>query len=171
MADQDLSLVHKAATGDPNALGALYDRYGEEVYRVARRVLLDHGAAEDVTQDVFLRAWRAAPSFRGGSVKGWLMRITLNLTRDCLRRKRRNRALARVTTQVEARAEKSGEDGEEVERALAGLPPHERASVVLKCAEGLTFAQIAAITGVSLRTAKYRVAQGLDRLRRALDNA
>lgn len=166
----DANLLHEVATGDPEALGLLYDRYGETVYRIARRVLLEHGAADDVTQDVFLRVWRAASSFRGGSVKGWLVRITLNLARDRLRRGRREKTGADVETPVQAPPDGPTCSAGELDRALAELQPHIRASVVLKYYEGLTFAQLAAVTGVSLRTAKYRVAQGLARLRRTLSD-
>ena len=167
MAD-DLTLVARIAEGDAAALAALYDRYGPLVYRLSRRVVGDAGAAEEVTQDAFVRVWGNAPRFRGGSAKGWLVRIALNLSRDRLRRRRRRRVVLTANPQEEAALEADSRGGE-VDRALRRLPPGERAALTLHYYEGMTFAAAAAALGVSLRTAKYRAARGLARLRRILD--
>jgi len=164
----DLTLVARIAEGDAQALGALYDSRGALVYRLALRVVADSGDAEEVVQDAFVRVWENAPRFRGGSVKGWLVRIALNLSRDRLRRRRRRRVVLTANPQGEAALEADNRGGE-VDRALRRLPPGERAALTLHYYEGMTFTAAAAVLGVSLRTAKYRAARGLARLRRILD--
>ncbi|MHC4472919.1 MAG: RNA polymerase sigma factor [Planctomycetota bacterium] len=161
--DDDLDLVRRIATGDAEALAALYDRRGADAFRLARRVLLDAQRAEEVTQDAFLRVWRAAGAFRGGSVASWLARIVLNLARDRLRRRRPRQ---QPSHDVPARDDRERRD---VEAALAALPAAERMALVLRYYEGMTHRQAAMLLGVSLRTAKYRAARGLARLKEELE--
>ena len=166
--DEARGLVIRCADNDAEALAALYDRFGADVYRLARRLLLSPDAAEDVTQETFLRVWRAAGSFRQGSVRAWLVRIALNLSRDALRRDRR--AMIRIERKAATMTDNPGTAPPDPAPALARLPAAERTTIVLKYYEGLTVPQVAAALGVSLRTAKYRAARGLEHLRRILDH-
>jgi len=84
------ALINKAIHGDLNAYNELVLTYQDTVYRRAYSILGDQDSAEDVTQDVFIRAFQALGEFRGGSFRGWLMKITMNGAYDLLRRAKRH---------------------------------------------------------------------------------
>ena len=90
-------LIAQAKRGDPQAFDGLVLLYQGMVYNVAYRILGDKDAASDATQDAFLSAYKAMGKFRGGSFKGWLLRIVTNTCYDQLRRKKRQ-----PTTSLEA---------------------------------------------------------------------
>ncbi len=87
--------LNRVIDGDEDAMLVLYGRYSELVYRQALHVLRDTGAAEDVTQEVFLHLWQAARSFnsRKGTLSGWLAVIARHRAIDALRKKTREPAL------------------------------------------------------------------------------
>src|SRR5579863_7973257 len=86
----DVALVARLASGDEAPIGALHDRYGRAVYSLALRIVRDRPTAEEVTQEVFVRLWRAAASFdpAKGKVSTWLLRITHNLALNEIRRQK-----------------------------------------------------------------------------------
>lgn len=90
MADRsDLELVRQFQNGDESAFNLLVLRYQEKVYWVARRFLTDHDAADDVTQEVFCKAYESLKGFRGDSaLYTWLYRITVNIALNALRKQR-----------------------------------------------------------------------------------
>src|SRR5690242_15240028 len=77
---RDREEMAATARGDKRALGHLYDRYGRLVFSLAVRIVEDHHAAEEVTQDVFLQLWHSAASFnpRRGDLISWLVAVTRN---------------------------------------------------------------------------------------------
>ena len=83
----DAELMADVQRGDPAALAALYDNHAARVYSTALFILQDPARAEEVTQDVFLAAWKRGDSFDGrlGSVAGWLSRCARNRSIDLLR--------------------------------------------------------------------------------------
>jgi RNA polymerase sigma-70 factor (ECF subfamily) len=160
--------------GDPAALREAFDRYGGSVYGVALRGLGVHHDAEDVTQQVFVRAWRGRATFdpaRGG-LGAWLVGITRRQVADRLSARFRER-------DVTDRAQRSGArpspepapdqavvDAMVVAAELDRLPPGMRTVVQLAFFDDLTHQQIAAMTGLPLGTVKSHLRRGLDRLRR-----
>ena len=86
----DVQLADQLAAGDVRALELLYDRYGALAYSVSVRVLGDHGKAEDVVQDVFLKLWTNASGFDAarGSLQTWLLTAVRNRSVDYLRGRR-----------------------------------------------------------------------------------
>jgi RNA polymerase sigma factor (sigma-70 family) len=153
------------------------DQHSERVYRLAYRLTGDRHDAEDLTQEVFVRVFRSLSSYTPGTFEGWLHRITTNLFLDQARRRQRIRfdalseeraaRLASVgPTPDTAYADQTFDD--DVERALATLPPEFRAAVVLCDVEGLSYEEIAAILGVKLGTVRSRIHRGRAQLRRAL---
>ena len=83
----DAALVREVAAGSPDALAALYDRYGDSVFAAACRLTSDRGMAEEVVQETFLALWNRAGTFDPtlGSMAAWLHTIARNRTVDRLR--------------------------------------------------------------------------------------
>ena len=163
---------------DQEALAAFYDRYGARVFALALRLLSDRQAAEEVTQDVFLRLWQRAETFHPGdsSFLAWLLAITRNRSIDELRSRR---AAARRREEPELTSAPTTDDdpqsravdrllADDVRRALADLPPLQRRAVELAVFGGLTHSEIAAVLDSPLGTVKSWIRQGLRRLRDAL---
>jgi RNA polymerase sigma-70 factor (ECF subfamily) len=174
---EDRALLDAFRRGEESAFAALVIKYREGVYRVARRMLGNHEDAADVTQDVFIRAHRALPRFDGRSqIYTWLYRITVNLCLDVRARLARLPLVddgqvfrdrpAEVTIDDEAEGR---ETARLVARAVAGLPPRQRAMVVLRLYQDLPYLEIARIMGCSEGTVKATMFAALRRLRRVLD--
>jgi RNA polymerase sigma factor (sigma-70 family) len=150
--------------------------HSARVYRLAYRLTGNRADAEDLTQEVFVRVFRALDNYRPGTFEGWLHRITTNLFLDGARRRARIRfeALPDDAERVPGR-ERSPEqayyddtfDGD-VQRALDELPPDFRAAVVLCDIEGLSYEEIAATLNIKLGTVRSRIHRGRTLLREAL---
>ena len=85
----DLELVEKFQQGDEISFNELVKRYQEKIYWIARRIVADHDAADDIAQEVFIKAYSALKDFRGESaVYTWLYRVTVNLSLNFVRRKK-----------------------------------------------------------------------------------
>ncbi|MBI2888037.1 MAG: sigma-70 family RNA polymerase sigma factor [Chloroflexi bacterium] len=177
--EQDEILVQASRQGDLDGFNLLVDRYQGQVYNLALRVLHDHAAAEDATQETFVAAFRGLASYRGGSFRAWLMRIAVNRCHDELRRQRRrpaqslDRPLGPEDQPPEVADPVAGPEDlalqRERGRALAGLlldlPPDQRVAVVLSDVQGFSYEEIAAATGAGLGTVKSRLSRGRARLR------
>lgn len=176
----DRALDEEFASGKPGALEAAYRRYAPVVHGYARRVA-GTGAADEVTQDVFLAAWRSASRFDPdrGSLGGWLMGIARFKAIDAVRASERE--VARMARAAEtagatgaAGAAPAADAGGLAERllvadALAGLRPDVREVVELAFYSDLTHDQIAARTGRPLGTVKSQIRRSLSDLRRHLE--
>jgi RNA polymerase sigma-70 factor, ECF subfamily len=178
----DEELVDRSKTGDTESFNQLVRRWERPIFALAYRTLGREEDARDVTQETFLRAFRALPGFKGDAkFSSWLYRIALNLCRDWMRKQRRTPVVAmpegvdvdqlvsenHQTTSVEdlaARAELS----RGVAKAMEHLPEEQRTAILLKEYHGLTFQEIADMTNCPLSTAKTRVYQGLTLLRKHL---
>ena len=152
-------------------------QHSARVYRLAYRLTGNPHDAEDLTQEVFVRVFRSLSSYTPGTFEGWLHRITTNLFLDQARRKAKIRfdALADdAETRIASRAVSpdmqvmNGLFDEDVERALAELPPDFRAAVVLCDIEGLSYEEIADVLGLKLGTVRSRIHRGRTMLRKAL---
>jgi len=173
---EDRQLLRAFMHGEESAFTALVIKYRESVYRVARRMLGSHEDAADVAQEVFIRAHRALPRFDGRSqLYTWLYRITVNL---CLDFRGRSSRLPLLDDEDGAR-DRSGvptaedeaearEAGRLVARAVAQLPPRQRAMTVLRLYQDLPYQEIARIMGCSEGTVKATMFAALRKLRRML---
>jgi len=148
-----------------------------QVYRHAYRLMRNPHDAEDLTQDVFVRAVRALPSYRPeGSFPGWLHRITTNLFRDHLRRTRRLRfePLGDHTDRIITREPTPADlvDNKvlsaDVAAALRALSPQFRSAVLLSDVHGMSYADVATELGINLGTVRSRLHRGRAQLRAAL---
>ncbi len=172
----DSVLIRRVVDGDETALALLYDRYAGMVYSVARRILNDATAAEEILQDIFYQFWRTAGNYdlARGSLAGWLLVTARNRAIDGLRRRSRGAAELRRETSVAVAlnletAAARNEMMLRVKAALAGLPPEQRRALELAYFEGLTQSEIARQTGEPLGTVKTRLRTALGSLRRALN--
>lgn len=177
----DEHLLRASQEGDLDAFNLLVLRHQGAVFNVCLRLLRDVAAAEDATQDAFVRAWTGAHSFRGGSVRAWLFKIATNRAYDLLRvRARRPAAVleadardlepvwpSQVAELPEERALRD-ELGIRLERALAALPEDQRTVVLLADVQGCSYDEVAAATGSALGTVKSRLSRARARLRQAL---
>jgi RNA polymerase sigma-70 factor (ECF subfamily) len=155
----------------------IVEQHSVRVYRLAYRLTGNKHDAEDLTQEVFVRVFRSLHSYTPGTFEGWLHRITTNLFLDGARRKAKIRfdALAEdADTRLPGRAPRPDAQvsdrlfDDDVEAALAALPPDFRAAVVLCDIEGLTYEEIADVLGLKLGTVRSRIHRGRAMLRRGL---
>ena len=91
----EAELITRTQNGDTEAFTPIVHRYRERIYKLIYRWVRHHETAEDLCQEVFLKAWQALPRFRGGSlIYSWLYRIAVNCSKDYLRKQKRQFVLA-----------------------------------------------------------------------------
>ena len=148
----------------------LYDREYLSVYRSIRAVVLDSAAAEDLTQETFVRAYRARHRYTPTAPPGaWLRRIGINLAISHLRRQKLARFLpARLYVAPDRRDYDRAEARDVVGKALEALSPKLRAAIVLHYYEGLTRDEIAEVLGVPAGTVASRIAKAVAIMRRKM---
>ena len=181
----DEELVARSRGGDLDSFNQLVVRWERPIYALAYRVIGREEEARDVTQETFLRAFRALGGFKGqAKFSSGLYRITLNLCRDWIRRERRTpvtqppEGVDLVELAGEAAPTESVEElvsrkelGRAVAKVMSTLPEEQRTAIVLKEYHGLTFQEIADLLDCPLSTVKTRLYQGLSVLRRELQKS
>lgn len=176
MSEQDpfAELVARCQKGDTAAFGRLVTATQGDTYNLAYSVLHNADEAQDMTQEVYLRAWRALPTFRGESkFQSWLYRITVNV---CLNRRRQLRkelllvdqedVLAELPARGPSVAEKAAiqDRNQRVWAAVEQLPDKYRLIITLFYQQELSYQEIAALLALPLGTVKAH----LNRARKAL---
>jgi RNA polymerase sigma-70 factor (ECF subfamily) len=169
VSDSDRELVKRAQSGDQAAFEQLVRRHADRLYAVVLRLVDNRHEAEEVTQEAFVRAWRAIDRFKGeAQFFTWLYRIGVNEAHR--RTARAKRGFARGLRSLDAdpvdlpdlseaphsRAEQA-DLRIALERAIRSLPPDHRAALVLRDIEGLSTADAAAIIGVGEAAFKSRL--------------
>lgn len=162
--NNESDIIRRARQGDSDAFRRLVEAYQTQVYRIASR-MCGEAAADDVTQEAFLAAWRALPAFRGTCLfSTWLYRLATNAAIDWLRREKRHRGADDVTElelpdgapSPQEQAEQT-ETQEAVRRALTQLSPEHRQVLVLRYMQELDYNEIAAALDISEGTVKSRI--------------
>jgi RNA polymerase sigma-70 factor (ECF subfamily) len=175
---EDQQLVGRAREGDVDAFEELVRLHLPALYRLLARMLGNAGAAEDVTQECFIRAWRALPNFRGEArFSTWLYRIAINEANRFLARESRRELLPFDDVLLDvpdlgaqtAELAEAGELREQLERFLAELPAHYRAAVVLRDVEGFSNEEAAELLELDVRNFKSRLHRGRMAIRRRLE--
>ncbi len=170
----DRRLVGEAQNGDFLAFEQLYRDNERRVFALCLRLSCDAALAEELTQEVFVRAWRKLSSFRGDSAfSSWLYPISVNVALS-ERRARRRRDARFVVMEDPAQLERpprapAPEAGFDLQRALAALPPGARAVFVLHDVEGRTHEEIAELLDVAPGTSKAQLHRARRLLREVLE--
>lgn len=175
LSDQDLMRIVQA--GDYNPASEIYDRYSGRIYNFAFRFLKNAEAAEDATQEVFVKMLKHANQFHGDAkLSTWLYSITANWCRDYLR-KADNKAkdtddvlvtLPAPSDNAPDRTLEQRENEQRVRKALGALTPEQREAILLSRYQGLSYAEIAQISGCSEGAVKTRVFRAMETLKKAL---
>ncbi|MBM3307229.1 MAG: sigma-70 family RNA polymerase sigma factor [Candidatus Eisenbacteria bacterium] len=183
--ERDAELVRASQAGDRGAFDLLVDHYKELVYAVAYRFARDPDLAMDLSQDVFVRAYRGIKTFKGrSSFSTWLYRIAINTCIDHTRRRSRSIEPHTVPEEVADYADSepatahravgpdglalSSELGEQIQRAVDALPSYHKSVFVLYEIRGLSYKEIADVVGCSIGTVMSRLHYARKKLRTML---
>ena len=184
----DKTLAAEAAAGSQRAFRELLERYERPVFSLIYRMVRDRALAEDLTQEAFIRAFRAIGSYNPGyKFSSWIFKIAHNLTIDHLRRKRidtislqgshhaiTEEEQARTRPAVESPEERPDahvenlELGSEIEAAIGRLRPHYRTVTLLRHVDGYSYNEIAEIMDLPLGTVKTYIHRARLELKEAL---
>jgi RNA polymerase sigma-70 factor, ECF subfamily len=170
----DRQLVARAQRGDKQAFGLLVEKYQRKLARLLSRFIRDPAEVEDVTQEAFIKAYRALPAFRGDSAfYTWLYRIGINTAKNYLMAMGRR---APTSTEVEAEAAEGLEEGEQlrdintpeslllskeiaetVNATIEQLPEELRAAIRMREIEGRSYEEIAQAMQCPIGTVRSRI--------------
>ena len=178
-AGTEASLLARAQAGDVAAFERLSSAYADRLFMLLLRLLGDRGEAEDVAQEVMLRAWQGISRFRGqSSYFTWLYRIAVNEANRALEKRARRPAGVPIGADElqlpdsplldPSRQAENNELREALARALAELPPALRTAIVLRDVEGLSTQEAAEIAGIGQAAFKIRLHQARLRVRAAI---
>ncbi|MFN3975233.1 MAG: RNA polymerase sigma factor [Dehalococcoidia bacterium] len=165
-------LIANSAKGDAEAFNRLVAHYQGQVFNLAYRMLGDRAAAEDVTQETFLSAFRNIASFQAGNFRAWLLRIAVNACRDYLRSGHHRKTLSleglaeedpslAFTSNDEAPEEYAlrRELREAIAQGLKALPHDQRLAILLVDVQGLSYEEAAQAMSVPIGTVKSRLSR------------
>jgi len=175
LSDQELMRLVQA--GDLTPASEIYDRYSSRIYNFAYRFLKNSEGAEDAVQEVFVKMIKHASQFHGDAkLSTWLFSITANWCRDYLRKAdNRPKDSDDVLLTLPASREESPDRVLErretelrIQKALLTLTPEQREAILLSRYQGLSYAEIAQISGCSEGAVKTRVFRAMETLKKAL---
>lgn len=177
MVDPDLELIDATGRGDQEAFEALVVKYQGPLHNFLARYTGDRFTAEDITQEVFLRIYRAAPRFQPRTkVSTWVFSIACNQALTEMDRRRRRRSLCEAVSR--SREGGDGEPGvspverfeleEEIMSALGRLPDNQRAALLLRVNEELSYREIADVLGITIESVESLLFRARTSLKRHL---
>jgi RNA polymerase sigma-70 factor, ECF subfamily len=187
VAEPSAELISRAQAGEPDALTQLVLSQQHYVYSIAMSVLKDPDDAADLTQDAFIRLFRALPQYNGESrFTTWLYRLVVNLGRDELRRRGRQVPIAPPMTDDEDHDQLAGVADDDrwadpdqaldsrelrgnVQRALAQLEEHYRLVLTMYYFDDMKYTDISEVLGLPLNTIKSHIRRGKERLAAILE--
>jgi RNA polymerase sigma-70 factor (ECF subfamily) len=175
----DQQLVERAQRGDKHAFELLVAKYQRKLARLLSRFIRDAAEVEDVTQEAFIKAYRALPSFRGESAfYTWLYRIAVNTAKNYLVAQGRRAPTVTVYDNEEAEGFEGGDElrdintpenammskqiAETVNSAVDALPEELRTAITLREIEGLSYEDIAQVMNCPIGTVRSRIFRARD---------
>ncbi len=174
----DATLIERLRTNDLSALGALFDRYYAQIYRVAMAITRDNAVAEDIVQDAFLKLHRYANRIDTNlPLLPWLYRVTVNLSYTWVSRQHRRRVSLEAVVDCLMSPTWLGPDQQaeameihdQVRQAIRELNFNQRVVVVLHYLNGLSIEEIAEILKCPVGTVKSRLYYARENLRQRLE--
>jgi len=177
MALSDSELIYRINNGDEKAFNELIERYQNRVYNTAYRIMGNHEDALDLAQESFIRIYKNLKNFKGrSSFSTWLFRITTNLCLDELRKRKRKPELQEENFQNIYKEEDnperislSRELNQLIQEKIDLLAPEQKIVFTLREFQGLSYQEIADITGISIGTVKSRLSRARQNLREDLN--
>ena len=178
------ALVQRAIDGDSAAFGTLVERYQQQVFNLALRMVGSRADAEDLAQEAFIRAWRALPSFhQSAQFSTWLYRLTSNICIDFLRSQKRKKTVSLTMLQDDEDKQWDLPDGaplpeqrmidreerEALGRAFQALDPDYRQVLTLRIVNGCSYQEIGEILKLPEGTVKSRISRARDQLRKKMN--
>jgi len=175
---EDKLLVWKFKRGSRDALRRIYEKYRDDLLRLATALSGESSIAEDIVHDVFIRFVRSAKQFQlTGSLRGYLATCVANRARNVNRAKQRRHTAALDEAWQIASASKRpdqwiicSEELKQLSDALLQLPYDQREAITLHLQGGMKLREIAKLQSVSIKTVQSRCRYGLDKLRSLLDS-
>jgi RNA polymerase sigma-70 factor (ECF subfamily) len=162
-------LLRRVAAGDRNALAGLYRIYHTRLFKFVYRLTRSYSASDELVNDIMFVVWRNAPSFRGeSSVSTWIFGIAY---RQAMRRLSRNRLrlVTGVRLEEPATDDNAGAELKDwLQRALTSLPAAQQLTVMLVFYLGLSYQEVAEVTGCPVNTVKTRMYHARHNLREFL---
>lgn len=178
--DDEQALIRLARRGDLDAFNALVLRYQDSAYTLAYRIMGDTHSAADAAQEAFITAYRRLNTYRGGSFRSWLLRITTNQCYDELRRRQRRPAVSVEDMGDEPALPDDADTPEEVvqqrelhraiQDCIGALNADQRVVLVLCDVEGLDYQAIADQLGAQIGTVKSRLSRARAAVRDCLQD-
>ena len=167
------SLVKQAVEGNPDAFGELYSEFAEKIYRYIYYNVRDKVMSEDITQEVFLKAWKAIGSCKGKETtfSSWLYRIAHNLVIDRYRKKKHVLLESHPVENIPDTRVDIGEqlDEEYLFSYLEFLPPNQKQLIILKFVEGMNNREIATIMKKTEGAIRIMQMRALAKLRETME--
>ena len=179
----DKQLVQQAAAGDTAAFETLVERYQQQVYHLALRMVNNEADAQDLAQEAFIRAWRSLGSFQFTSqFSTWLYRLTSNICIDFLRVQKRRKVVSLTMLRDDEDSQWDlpdddplpeqqmivREEHEALERAFAALDPEFRQILTLRIINGCSYQEISQILDIAEGTVKSRISRAREQLRKKM---
>ncbi len=165
----DPDLIARAVHGDRQAFAELVERVHPRALRFAHRMLGPSPDADDAVQDTFIRVWRALPRFRvGAPFEPWFFKILGNRCRTVLEKRTRDTSEPLEPDLMAAAPSSDPHQLDDVYRVLDTLPGDQREAFLLYHVEGLSYEEIAQVTGAGLSALRMRVKRAMDTLRARL---
>jgi RNA polymerase sigma-70 factor, ECF subfamily len=164
-------LVRETLDGDSEAFRILVDRYRDRLYAVARGILRSDDQAADAVQEAFLKAYRSLGEYRGQAFAAWLRRILVNQCLSVLRKRQPYLSLEELDYDLPAEERSpeaacvAREEVSAIRAAMARLPTHYRAALVLRVLEGLNYREIARLLEVPVTTVETWIHRGRLRMK------
>jgi RNA polymerase sigma-70 factor (ECF subfamily) len=172
MVNSEFELIEATARGDPQAFETLVKRYQNPLCNFIFRYLGDRYAAEDIAQEVFLRVYKAAPKFDPrGRVSSWIFKIAYNLSVNELKKRSIRNRISQYAKDQSLMSHQDSIDAaprfeleQEMMGAIGKLPDEQRAALLLRVNEDLSYREISEVMGLSVQSVEsllFRARKGL----------